>query len=602
MAQNDNTSINLIDLDQQGLMNSFKNSLRDQDEFKDYDFSGSAMNVLLDLLAMNTFKNAFYLNMGFSERWLDSAQLRSSIFSQSKTLNYLPRSKRSAIAKVKVTFTASGESQPYIVQKGSQLSTLIKSKTFTFTVPETLILSSTNTSFTFTTDIYEGVFYKDSYVYVVDQSIQRFKITNRDVDTSSLSVTVFEDGKDIGDVYKYASTLLDLNGAAKVFFLQPSETGNYEVLFGDNILGRRPKPNSLIILDYRVSNGIDGNGAKSFSVDFDPTNNSELLSTPVLEVIEASHNGQSEESNESIKYYAPRAFQTQERGVVSNDYKTMLKSQFPEINAIAVFGGEELIPPVSARVFISIDLSDVDGLPNSKKDEYRAFLKNRATLNSTPEFIEPEFLYLAIKTIVRYNINTTNSSINRIKTVVNDAIVSYAKNNLNDFATTLRYSPLVTLIDSAEESIISNITDLAVYKKIVNPPLLQKKSYVIDYGFALENEKDIPTPIYSVEDNKTVSSSPFIFQGQKCYFEDDSAGIVRIVKINNDSKTKIVDIGTVDYERGIIKINDMIFDSIEDSRVNVYVQPRDRDVSAVRNNILTLEPQELDIIVEAFRN
>jgi len=327
MANNTNlsASLNLTQLDFFGLKNSFKNYLRGQAQFKDYDFDGSAFNVLIEELAYNTYKNAFMSNMLMSEGFIDSAQLRTSLFSHSKELNYLPRSKRSARATVAVTFEASGVSQPYTIPKGAQFSTLIKSESYTFTMPETLSVASANTTFAFTTDIFEGVFVSDSFVFLGSPN-QRFKLTNKNVDTSSVAVTVYEDGSQIGNIFKVATTLLDLTEFSKVFFLQTSETGNYEIYFGDDVLGRKPKLNSTVVVEYRVSSGTKGNGARVFSVDFDPTSSNELLATPKITTIEASKSAAEEEDNESIRYYAPRAFQVQERAVTTTDYEIALKA------------------------------------------------------------------------------------------------------------------------------------------------------------------------------------------------------------------------------------------------------------------------------------
>lgn len=598
MAQKTNQSINLVDLDQQSLVNDFRNFLRNQDEFKDYDFKGSSINVLLDLMAYNTFKNAFYLNMAFSERWIDSAQLRSSIFSHVKELNYLPRSVRSARAKIKVNFTATGDSQPYIVQKGSQFSTIIKSKSYTFTIPETIILSSVDTNFEFETDIYEGIFVKDSYVMTSDT--QKFKITNKNVDLRSVAVTVFEDNAELGLSYKQATTLLDLNESSKVFFVQTSETGNYEILFGDNILGRRPKQNALIVLDYRISEGKAGNGAKTFSVDFDPTNTNELLSSPELEVIEASTNGEDEESNDSIKYYAPRYYQTQERTVNASDYSVLLSQNFPEINAVSVFGGEDLNPPQFGKVFISVDVKDVDGLPDSKKEEYYNFLKKRAPFSIEPEFIEPEILYLSIKTLVRYNINITSNSLNRTKALVTDAIVTFNDLYLNNFNVKFRNSLLSKNIDAADSSIVSNITDVFAYKKIV-PTLNKNNNFIIDFGFAIKNNLAPQQTVYNATDESAVFSSIFTYENQICTIEDDGNGIIRIVKTDENNKIAVLNIGTVDYTSGTIKIVGLKPSAFDGNAIKIYIDPDDKDIISEKNNILLIDPSDINVSVQAVR-
>ena len=597
-ANNTSTSVNLVDLDQQALLNDFRNYLRTQSIFKDYDFKGSSLNVLLDVMAYNTFKNAFFLNMAFSERWLDSAQLRSSIFSHAKELNYLPRSVRSAKATVEISFSATGESAPYIIPKGVQLSTIVKSSALTFSIPETIVVSSVDNNYTFTTDIYEGVYVHDDYIYT--QVDQRFKITNGNADTTSLTVTVFEDGDTVGLIYTQASTLLDLDESSKVFFVQTSETGNYEIIFGDNILGRRPKFGAAIRIEYRVSKGSDGNGAKQFSVDFDPTGVAELTATPTLEVIEASNNGEDAETNDSIKYYAPRAYQVQERTVTATDYEVSLKQQFPEINAVAVYGGEELNPPVFGKVYIAIDIKDVDGLPDSKKDQYFAFLKSRAPFSIDPVFINADFMYLSVTTLIRYNINVTTNSVNRMKAIVADTINTYNQTELNDFNVTFRDSIFSNAIDDSDPSIISNITEVAVYKK-TNPSLTKSNNIDLNFGLAIKNTLPTQGKIYPSQDERAVYSSSFIFQNQTCTLEDDGNGIIRVIKTQQANKIVVVDVGTIDYDNGIVSLKDFSLTNYDGAALKIFVVPADKDIESSKNNVMLIDPSDVTIQVETLR-
>lgn len=600
MANTLNASINLTTLDFATLREAFKSYLRDQSAFQDYDFEGSNMGVLLDLLAYNTFKNGFYLNMAVSEGFIDSAQLRPSLFSHAKELNYLPRSSRSAVANVTVSFTATGESQPYVLPKGSQFSALIKNNSYTFSTPESIVISSANTTFEFTTDIYEGPYRKDTYTFLDNVDNQRFQISNKNVDTRSIAVTVLEDSDAVGDTYTYSRTLLDLNESSKVFFLQTNEFGFYEVLFGDNNLGRQPKINSIIILDYRISQGLQGNGAREFFADFEPTSLGEATSDPVITVNEIAANGDDEETIESIRYYAPRHFQVQERTVTTTDYEVALKAQFPEINAVSVFGGEEADPPQFGRIFVSIDISNVDGLPESKKDEYYNFLKRRSALSLDPIFIEPEFLYLQTNALVRYNVNITTNSSNRIKTLVTNAILGYNEDNLNDFNSTLRFSQLSNIIDESDTSIVSNITTLKMYKKL-QPDLDTNQNLDVDFGIALTS--DVPDQIskYPTADISTVTSSTFRYNGIVCSLKDDSNGVMNIVKKDGAFDVVVVAVGTVDYDSGAIKLNNFKIDSYDGAALKIYGVPADIDVSCSKNTILTMEADEVLVTVSSLR-
>ena len=594
-----NSSINLVGLDFDVIKDDFKSYLKSQDQFRDYDFDGSNMSVLLDILAYNTYKNAFYLNMAISESFLDSSQLEASVLSHAKELNYLPRSSRSSRCKVRVDFQASGDTQPYIIEKGSSFTGIIKNESFVFTVPETLTVSSTNTSFSYETFLYEGIYLKDAYIVDSNISEQRFIITNRNVDTNSLTVTVYEDGSDVGENYTNSTTLLGLNSLSKIYFLQASDLGNYEVIFGDNILGKKPKNNARIVLDYRISNGERADGVKELSINFDPTNG-DVLETPEITMLENAIGGMKKESLDSIKYYAPRHFQVQERAITTSDYEIILKTQFPEINTLAVYGGEEVDPPRYGKVFIAIDVSNVDGIPENKKDEYYSFIKARSPLSIDPIIIEPIFTYLSINSKVRYNINISKSTPDRLKSLVTQSILDYNELYLDDFNSTLRSSKLNYAIDSTDSSIVSNITEIQIYKKII--PLLGV-SQNIDINLNVPLTDDLPelSDNHPLLDRHTISSSSFKYNNTDVTLEDNGSGIIRIVQTIGDLHKKLRDVGTVNYKTGFIQLTNFNVDNYQGNALKIYAKPKDNDISVSKNTILTTEPSEINIDIEAVR-
>lgn len=595
-----NTSINLVDLDFASLKGSFKNYLRDQNQFKDYDFEGSNINILLDLLSYNSYKNAFYLNMLLSESFLDSAQLRNSILSHAKELNYLPRSARSSKARVRIEFEATGESAPYIIQKGSPLTTLVKNESYTFTIPETITVSSANTTYSFETDIFEGTYIQDTYTYRQGIENQRFKLTNRNIDTESLTVSVFEDGNEVSDAYKLSTSLLDLDETSKVFFLQPTETGYFEVLFGDNNLGRRPKINSTIVMEYRTSSGELPNGAREFSVDFDPTGSDELNFTPEVNTLENSKDGAEEESIESIRYMAPRHFQTQERTITASDYSIALKGQFPEINAVHAYGGEDLTPPQFGKVFIAVDITNVDGFPESKKTEYKNFIDRRSPFGIRPVFVDPEFSYLSVRSKVRYDVNVTSASRETLKSIIKNAVVDFNEEYLNDFNVILRNSKLETEIDASDASIISSVTKTQIYKKI-NPRLGLSENFRLNFGVPIIDTIPEKEDLHRSTDVHALVSSLFIFNSEQVLLEDDGSGNIRVMKTDGFINEKIKNVGKIDYNTGQVEINGLVVDSFQGSSIKLYVTPVDPDVVASKNSILTIEDDEIIIDLEEVR-
>ncbi len=594
-------NFNFVDIDFDAYKNSLKDFLRSQSVFRDYDFEGSNINVLLDVLAYNTFKNTFFLNMALSEGFLDSAQLLNSVRSHAKELNYLPRSATSPLARVSVTFDATGENEPYIIQKGQAFSTVIKNGSFIYTVPNTLTATKVSSGkYSFDTDIYEGIYVKDSYIFQSDEvdPQPKFAITNPNVDVSSLVVQVYEDGSVLGDSYKLTTSLLDINGLSKVFFVQPSAiTGNYEVLFGDSILGRQPKNGSTIILDYRVTNGPAGNGASLFNINFDPTGSFQESTNIDVSTVTNATGGFQVEDIETTRFYAPRYFQTQERAIVNTDYEILLKQKFPEINAVVAYGGETLNPPQFGKVVISVDLTNIQGLPTSRQVAYFNFLKGRNPINIVPIFIASEHTYIAVDSIIRYNINVTNESPDRIKTLVLAAISAYNTQFLNDFNSTFRFSNFTHAIDLADVSIVSNLTKITLLKKF-NPVLQVPQNIQLNFAQPLVNDLGVQPSTHLVTVEKTLTSSSFQFRGSACNLEDDGAGIVRIVTVRDTNYITLDKAGTVDYSTGIVNLNNFTIDSFEGDNLLIYVRQRDDDVNTHQNVILSIDPSNVSMTVQ----
>ena len=601
-SNNATSSINLVDLDFHSLKNNFKNYLRNQPQFKDFDFDGSNLNVLLDILAYNTFKTSFYTNMLISESFLDTAQLRGSLISHAKELNYTPRSAKSSKAKVKVEFEASAESQPYIITKGQGISAIVKNSNFTFSIPNIISVSSSNNSFSFETDIYEGVYVKDTYVFQQPgEAIPRFKLTNKSADTDSLIVTVYSDNSTNGEIYTLTQTLLDLDYRSKVYFLQCSENEQYEVYFGDNVLGKRPSEFSTIVLDYRISSGPAADDAIKFVLNFNPTGAAnELLSGIDVTTINQSKGGANPENLESIRYYAPRHFQVQERTVISSDYEIALRTQFPEINAVHAYGGEEENPPRFGRVFVAIDIENVDGIPDSKKREYLNFIKRRAPFSIEPIIIEPDYSYLDINAHIRYNINVTKAHPDTMRTIAMNSILGYRDENLNDFNVTYRDSKLAKQIDDTDVSIISSTLDVSLYKK-VDFILGRQQNIVLQYHTALKNDVPERALTYPAGDVWTLTSSPFRFRGLNCVIEDDGDGKVRVVQNDDVSKVKIYDVGLINYDTGEVNLRNVQVDNFLGESVKIYVRPADADISVSGKTILTIEDDSVKVNVEQMR-
>ncbi len=431
-----NNSINLVPLDFITLRNQFKTYLSAQSQFTDYDFDASNLSVLIDLLAYNTFHNAFYLNMIGNEMFLDSAQMRESVISHAKELGYTPRSNKSASAVVTLQINT-GTPSSVTIPKNTPFIGRIGSNTYTFTTNTAIISSSTtNTVVIENVSLYEGTIGNDVFVYDSGNTFQRFLLSDPNIDTSSLYVTVLENSGANVYTYRLATSLFDLDALSQVYFLAAAEDGKYEIKFGDGTIGRVPKNGSTLSAQYRRCNGDLPNLISVFS----PAGTIGGFSNVNVITTTAALGGQYTEGVESIRFNAPRHFATQERAVTASDYETLLKLNFPELTSVSVYGGEEIEPPQYGKVFITPNITGITGLPTSKKTQYMNFIKTRSPLTIEPVFTEPEYLFIAVDSVVNYNLNLTSVDPEFIAALVSDAIITFNINNISDFKSTLRYS------------------------------------------------------------------------------------------------------------------------------------------------------------------
>lgn len=594
-----NASISLVNLDFDNIKTNLKSYLKSQDIFKDYDFEGSNINVLLDILSYNTFHNAFYLNMVASESFLDSAQMRSSVLSHAKELNYLPRSSRSAGAIVNMEFTA--DTSVVTIPKGTSFTSSVGFELFTFVTAENKVYTSSNNTFEISNlNIYEGQYVTDTFIMDFQNPTQRFVLEDPNIDTQSIAITVTEDDSAIVRTYTQATSLLGLGATDSVFFLQGAEFGKYEVIFGDNIIGRKPKDNSVIDISYRVTRGKEANGGTLFALDSSFTS---FSTTPIINTVQISTGGADPESIESIKYYAPRFYQLQERAVNTFDYELILKQKFPEINAISAYGGEDLDPPEFGKVYISVDISGIDSIPDSKRIEYTNYLKIRTPLSIDPSIIDPSYMHYAVDTTVQYNVNLTPYTEEEIRSLVLNKIIEYDQEFLNDFKSKFRYSKFLAAIDDAcEASVISNDTNITVYKKLFAN---YNSAQNIDVVFDIPVTKEVASlgQQYDIDDKVAVYTNDFILNGERVRINDDSDGNLRLVKIVQDKVVVInSSLGNVDYDSGAVKLINFRIDAIIGSELRLNVVPRTKDFETKKNVLLQLDPDQVKIKVISIRD
>lgn len=599
-----NNSLNLATLDFDTIKANLKSHLRSQAIFKDFDFEGSNMAVLVDILAYNTSLNAFYMNMLTGESFLDSAQLRSSVVSHAKELNYRPRSARSAKATIQLEVEQNNNNS-LTIPKGTTFTATYNFQTYTFSTDQikvyfTALDTSTNT-YKFITDnidIYEGFYVTETYEMDSANDALRFILSNSMIDTGSLVVNSIEDGGSTIVNYTIADSLLGLDSQSRRYFLQAAEQDKFELVFGDDIIGRRPKDGAIITVQYRISGGIIANGATLFAPDVDLT--TDHSGRVKVKTITKSIGGDEPETIASIKYNAPRHFQTQERAITNSDYETLLKTAFPEIDAISVYGGDTVSPPQYGRVFIALSIAGIESLPTSKRDEYFNFIKPKMANPIQPVFVNPTFLYARVDSRVKYNLNISPLKPDEIRLLVSAAITDYNDVFLNDFSATLKGSRFVSAIDQADRSIISNDTIIHVYKKI-NPTLGISQNIDVNFGISLRDDIPQLDKIHSVDELRTLFSSPFTFANETVIIEDDGIGNLRLMRPTSSGFVFVRDAGTIDYNKGTAQLVNFSAEKYDGQSIRLYAAPAHSDVKSSFNDILKIDPSEVNIQVETVR-
>jgi len=591
------TSNDLTTLDFASIKENLKLYLKSQDLFRDYDFEASNINVLLDVLAYNTSLNGFYLNMVANEMFLDSALLRDSIVSHAKELNYIPRSFRSAQARVNITLRDNSENATVLIPRGTSFTGTAGSRNFTFTTNQNIQAFSTDTQNVFiATDVvlYEGDYVQDSYVADTQNPV-RYLITNKTIDTTSLRVTIIEDNGATVLNYDIRDSLFGLGATSQVFFLQAAENDSYEILFGDGVIGRPPKNNSIVLIEYRACNGELPNGIRTFTADDDIT----TATVSDIRVLSRASGGSIPESVESIKFNAPRAFTTQERVVTAQDYATLLKANFSEINDIAAYGGEEFDPPQFGKVIIAVDLKNTDSLPDTYRAKYRDFIKPRSPLSIDPVFIVPNYMYLTVSSNVKYDITQTSLGVDDMKSLVVSAIQSFNFNNLNGFNKTLRYSKFIAAIDGAQDAIISNDTTVEA-TQFISLNVAERTNYTIDFGMPLVNDIGQKQGDHSSNQRAVVRTDTFLYQGEQCSIEDNGLGDLIIIKSTTSTHTQLTSIGSVNYETGVLRINNFLPQD-QKPQLKVTVTPREKDITAKNRSILRVLDADINVRIEQVR-
>jgi hypothetical protein len=601
-----NNSISLVNLDFDTLKANLKTYLKSQAQFSDYDFDGSNMSVLLDILTYNTHLNAFYMNMAVSEMFLDSAQLRNSVISRAKELNYLPRSAKSSQAQIAVQFPQTGLSV-FSVPAGTKFTGKSGNGTFTYTTNQTQVIYPSGGYFTANLSIYEGIYISDAFI--VDESVegQRFVMTNDNVDTDSLSVLVSENNGQTNTYFNVAENLYGVTSNSAIYFLQATEDTRYEVVFGDNVLGRRPLNNALVYTTYRTCSGSDADGSTNFTLDdnLGTINGLGSFINPTITVISAGSGGANAETLDSIRYNAPRHYQTQDRAVTMADFKNLVLNNFTEVKAVNVFGGESVANSVQyGKVFITPVTYSGAPLSVLEKQNIEVYLQDKCTLGIKPRVIDPDYLYLLVTSKVKYDSAATVNTPADIKSIVSNAINTYDINYLTDFDVEFKLSRLDAAINDSDPSISSNETTIVI-RKDVNPDLNTDTYIDINYRNAI-----LPG---------SFSSTTFISGGRSYQYTDYnplnntlsvtqvSGGKVTVTNSSTNVYLKDVTLpgyesysvaGTISYDAGSVSLNQIVVNGfVDSSSIQFSASPLNQDIMASGNDLIQIDMENLNITV-----
>jgi len=580
------TKLQVTELDFDLIKDNLKTYMKNQNEFTDYNFEGSGMSQIIDLLAYNTHYLAMNANFAMNEAFLDSATLRSSVVSHAKGLGYTPRSARAPIAYVDVTLNSSTSTSATLA-KGTRFTTKVDGSTFGFVVNEDLSVTPSNGVMRFiNVPIYEGTLITSRYTVDMNNIEQKFIVSDDRGDTSTLKVSVQNSSSDLlTTTYTHATDITQVTSGAKVYFLQESTDGKFEVYFGDGVVGSSISNGNIVQLQYIVTNKTKANGANLFST----TSVDGETDITVASLVEA-RGGAEPETIASIKFNAPLDYSSQGRAVTTQDYKTILPTVYAGTKAVQVWGGEDNEPPVYGQVFLSVRTKSGVNLTQSQKNSIAVDLKKYNVASIRPTFVNPEVTKIKLKVDFKFDSKTTTKSVGDIETLIRNTITTYNDNDLQNFDVVFRHSKLSRLIDGTDTSILSNSTRLTL-NQVITPTLNTVTQYIINFNNGLFHPHD--------GHNSTMggitSSTGFTISGNTntIYLDDDGLGNIRTYYLVGGTTRTYVDTtaGTIDYATGKIVLTDLNITAVKntDGTISMDVLPSSNDVVSVRNQLLEID-------------
>ena len=600
MATN-SSQINVTDLDFDSIADNLKGYLKGQSQFKDYDFEGSNMSVLIDLLAYASHIGAVNTNIAASELFLDSAQMRKNVVSRAKDLGFIPASESASEATIDVacsnvrnadgTFPTTAEMQ---LLRGTIFQTVYDGTNFDYVVTSTVRPSQNGTTYNYTdVNLVQGTYATDVYVFDSQIANPKFVLSNARVDKSRISVTVNSNGTVSN--YALSTNISSITTTSKVYYTQENEEGFIELYFGDGVLGNKLLDGDTVNVTYIVVDENHADGAKLFSMVGSINGFTDIATTRVV----ASTGGAEKESIDSIKFKATKFYTSQNRLVTLNDYKAKVSEYYPNADAVAVWGGEDNDPPQYGKVFIALKPKNSDYLSDTEKTSVQGKLNALNMLTVRPTIVDADIVKILISCVFKYNENATQYSNGELVTLVTSSINTFDNTNLANFDSVFRHSNLVKAIDETDGAILSTTCNIRL-KKRTTITVAQQIGYTSLFGNALYN----PNSGYNAAGGGITQSTGFYTQGDAVnihYFDDDGKGVLRRYYLSSGARVYLDSTaGTVDYPNGKITINAINITSTvnTDSTIDFTVIPAGNDVVATRGNLIDIDPSDVKVTGE----
>ena len=616
--------INFTNLDFNQIKTTLRDYLQSNSDFTDYDFEGSNLSTILDVLAYNTYITSYNANMISNEVFIDSATLRENVVALARNVGYLPRSKKSSRAFVNFFVDLSDISPApanLTLRAGPIASTggQFNGQSFVFGIPEDVTVSVIDGIADFNLlEVFEGSYLSQTFTYSSRNPNQKFILPNSGIDLDSLVVSV-RPSADSSVSVKYTKqenlftedTNTVVNSNSNIYFVHEVTGEQYELIFGDGVFGKALEDGNVIEISYIVTSGSEGNGINSFTFSGslyytrNSLQNAVTSGISLLSSVDSSSGGESIESVESVRRFAPQVYATQNRALSANDYEILIPNKiYPETESISVFGGEDLVPPQYGKVFISIKPRNGDFVPNLIKQNIKRDLKKYAVAGIIPEILDLKYLFVETRSNVYYNPNLApNSSF--VSSKIQRDITSYSESSdLNRYGARFKYSKFLKVIDQSHESVTSNITTVEM-RRDLRLAVSETAEYAIDFGnqFHIKsmNGFNIRSSAFRV---LNINTDVYLFDVPN---SDQKTGQIGLFSLNAGTSTPVIqrrNIGIIKYETGRITLDpiNIVSGKTKDNVqiLEISVAPESNDIIGLQDLYLQLDSSTVDMVVDAI--